>query len=358
MTLQIVLIEDKDGERLKAAIESLGDGEFEVSAFFPPPNLDLRKAFEIDPDLYLVDYELDQIQPDDSIANYRGATLATHLRERKPDSPIVLLTSVDLPAWTTDRRVVEASNIFDDVVYKDQELGDDPAGVKAKLLSLGLCYRELRQCGERSVSALLDLLNTDEDGREQALLSNPPHSEWTAVEAAKWVRSTLFHYPGVLYDCKYAAVALGISPRSFGTPEIRNLFEPAKYRGMFYTTQERWWKHSLLEVASRLSGAEGREIGLREGLRLAIERELGLYVEPAIDEQTGKGLADTVCYFEQIPIRIENSLPYRPDTRPRVMDGARISFKAILERNDVNENHLDAMHRELMHRIQTDNYAN
>ena len=209
MIIQIVLIEDKDGERLKRAIETFSGGDFEVTTFLPPTDLDRAAAFEAEADLYLVDYELDAVQPDESISNYRGTTLAARLRELKPESPIVLLTSKDLLAWTTERRVAEASNIFDDIVYKDQEFRDDTASVKAKLLSLALNYRELRLCGDRSVPALLDLLKTGEEGKEQALLSTPPDSGWKAVEAARWVRSTLLGYPGVVYDCKYAAVALG-----------------------------------------------------------------------------------------------------------------------------------------------------
>ena len=157
MTLQIVLIEDKDGERLKAAIQNLSDGDFEVATFLPPANLDLADTFGVEADLYLVDYELDTLQPDNSIASYRGATLATRLRERNPESPIVLLTSMELPTWTIDRRVVEASNIFDDIVYKDRELRNDTLGVKDKLLSLGLGYRDLRLCGDRSVSGLVGI---------------------------------------------------------------------------------------------------------------------------------------------------------------------------------------------------------
>ena len=357
MTLQIVLIEDKDGERLKAAIQNLSDGDFEVATFLPPANLDLADTFGVEADLYLVDYELDTLQPDNSIASYRGATLATRLRERNPESPIVLLTSMELPTWTIDRRVVEASNIFDDIVYKDRELRNDTLGVKDKLLSLGLGYRDLRLCGDRSVSALLGLLKTDEEGREQALLANPPHSEWTAVEAAKWIRSTLLRFPGVLYDWRHSAVALGISPDSFDIPEIREIFEPAEYKGLFQTISKRWWKHKLYEIAFQYSESFAAEARIRQGFRLAAESKLGLAIEPSVDEETNEGPADTVCYLYGIPVRIESSLPYRPDNRPRVMDEARISFKAVRESNDVDENHFDVAQRELMLKIQNEGYA-
>ena len=123
--IRIVLFEDKDRERLKRAIEGFGGDDFEVTTFLPPTDLALTAALDVEADLFLVDYELDTVQPDESIANYRGTTLAARLRERKPEFPIVLLTSKDLPAWTMGRRVVEASNIFDDIVYKDQEFRHD-----------------------------------------------------------------------------------------------------------------------------------------------------------------------------------------------------------------------------------------
>lgn len=357
MICQIVLIEDKEGEPLKVAIQQLGGGDFRVTPFLPPIDLDLKDVLEVEADLYLVDYELDTKQPDNSIANYRGATLAARLRELRPEYPIVLLTSMEFSVWEKDQRVAEASNIFDDIVYKDRELRDDTASVKVKLLSLALNYRELRLCGDRSVSGLLGLLKTDEEGREQALLSNPPDSGWTTVEAAKWVRSILLRYPGVLYDCKHAAVALGISLESFNTPEIREKFVLAEYRGLFYINHERWWRHTLFNIASQFSEVEGRQFGLREGFRLAAEQKFGFPIEQSTDQQTGEGPADTICYLLDIPIRIENSLPYNPDSRPRVMDEARISVRAVQERNDVDENHLDAFHRDLMSKIRSEGYA-
>ena len=354
--IQIVLIDDKDGERLKCAIQTFGGGDFEVTTFVPPTGLGRAAAFEVEADLYLVDYELDAVQLDESIANYRGTTLAARLRELKPESPVVLLTSKDLLAWTTDRRVAEASNIFDDIVYKDQEFRDDTASVKAKLLSLALNYRELRLCADRSVPALLDLLKTDEEGKEQALLSTPPDSGWKAGEAARWVRSTLLGYPGVLYDCNHAAVALGISLKSFNAPEIRKIFVPAEYRGLFCLDHKRWWRHTLINLASQFGEVKGRQFGLSEGFRLAAEETFGFPIGQSTDQQTGEGPADTICYLLDIPIRIETSLPYHPDSRPRAMDEARISFKAVQERNDVDENHLDAFHRDLMLKIRAGDY--
>ncbi len=357
MIRQIALIEDKDGEPLRLSVEQMGEGDFQVSLFHPPSDLNLTTAMDANADLFLVDYELDTAQEDESIANYRGTTLAARLRELKPEHPIVLLTRSDLSLWATDHRTVQASSTFDDILYKDQELRSERANAKIRLLSLAKDYKQLRESSDRSVSTLLGMLQTDEEGREQALLSNPPGNGWKAVEVAKWVRSILIHYPGVLYSPIHAATALGISLGSFNDPSVRNVFEPAKYQGLFCASQERWWRHTLFQVANHFGETAGTGLSLREGFRVAANSKLDLEIELAVDEETGVGPADTVCYCLNIPIRIESSLPYHPDARPRVMDEARVSFKAIRETNDVDESHLDTVHRELMRNIQREGHV-
>jgi hypothetical protein len=52
------------------------------------------------------------------------------------------------------------------------------------------------------------------------------------------------------------------------------------------------------------------------------------------------------------PVKREFSLPYHPDSRPAVMDEARVSYKAIRESNDVFEEFFDEQHRQLVRKIQ------
>ena len=101
MTFRVVLIEDEDRDSLRHTIQELGGGDFEVVAFPPPSDLDLTQVLDADGDLYMVDYELDTRQPDDSIANYRGTTLTARLRELISEYPIILLTRSELPSWTS-----------------------------------------------------------------------------------------------------------------------------------------------------------------------------------------------------------------------------------------------------------------
>lgn len=349
MVLRIVLIEDEDRVQLRARIEGLGD--LEVKTLPPPSNLDLSEMLQSDADLFLIDYELDTAQSDGSIANYRGMTLAARLREKTPEYPIVLLTRPEITSWSFAQRTVRAGGTFDSILYKVQDVVESPNTTLNRLVSLAHGYTMLRDSKDRSSSSLLNLLQTDESGHENALRATPPGGGWAAVEAANWIRLVLLRYPGVLYDSRHAATALGISIDSFEKPPVLELLGDAEYHGPFAGEKRRWWRHSLFDVALRVCGDREKGQGLREGFRVAGSELLGFQLEPSKDRQTGRVPADTVCHVLGIPVRIETSLPYRPDVRPSVMDEARVSFKAIQETNCVDENFLDTQSRALLEEI-------
>ena len=347
MTLKVVLVDDDDGDRkkLSSRIQDFSDDTFEVIALPPPPDLDLTEILSTDADLFLVDYELDTQQGSGSVAPYRGMTFAARLREVRPAYPIVLLTRSDLPAWTAAQRTARAGSTFDDIVYKDTGLGADPLTTHAKLVSLAHGYQRLRESSERSLPELLGLLETDEAGREKAEEALPPPSGWKEFEAAHWIRFVLLRYPGLLYNTAHAATAVGISLDDFKQEQVLDLLRDAEYRGPFCEEGQHWWRHQIFDIAYRLSGSSDSELDLREGFRLAAIDILGYDLAASTDVETGAAPADTVCYLLEIPVRIETSLPYQPDSRPPVMESARISFKAIRESNDVEEMYVDAASR-------------
>ena len=351
MQARIVLIDDSrtDRARLSDKINSLGD--LDVVALRPPSDLDLSGIADVSADLFLIDYELDTHQPDDSFANYQGTTLAARLREKMPEYPIVLLTRPDLQAWSSAQRIARFGGSFDSILYKE-DIEDHPDKTLNRLSSLAEGYRALRECKERSGDSLLDLLKTDELGQENALQATPPSDDWAAVEAASWIRSVLLHYPGVLYDAKHAATALGISFVSFEQPLVLDLLRGAKYQGPFAQERCRWWRHGLFGIAASLCEGSDRILDPVEGFRAVASCALDLQLEPSRDEETGIAPADTVCYILKVPVRIEKSLPYKPDARPPTMDEARISFKAIRESNCVYEHYLDLVNRILLEEIQ------
>ena len=346
MTFKIALVEDEGRADLAALIEGLGGRQdFDVVALPPPNNLDLDELLEDHPDLFLVDYELDTVQADGSLAPYRGLTLAARLREIRPAYPISLLTRSDLPAWTAAQRTATTGASFDEILYKDTGLQGDPQSTHAMLISLARGYRTLRESSSRIVSALLDLLETDKVGRDRALEALPPPDGWKEFEAAHWIRSILLHYPGVLYNDTHAATALGISVDSFWQDPVQHALEVAAYQGPFCEEHRRWWRHSLFNIANRICAVSDGELGVREAFSLAAGDQLGVVLEPSKDDYSEISPADTVCYLLGVPVRIETSLPYQPDSRPATMEEARISFRAIRETNDVQEAYIDLANR-------------
>ena len=346
MKLKIALVEDEDRTGLATLIRGLGGGEdFDVVPLSPPSDLDVIKLLNDQVDLFLVDYELDTVQPNGSLAPYRGLTFAARLREIWPAYPISLFTRSDLPAWTAARRTATAGASFDDIIYKDTGLQGDRQGTHAKLISLARGYRTLRESETRTLSALLDLLETDQTGQNCARQAQPPPDGWQEFEAAHWIRSTLLHYPGVLYNDAHAATALGISVDSFKEDAVQYTLEAAAYQGPFFEEQRRWWRHSLFDIATRICAASDGELGVREAFPRAAGEKLGVILEPSKDDYSGISPADTVCYLLGVPVRIETSLPYQPDSRPPTMEEARISFRAIRETNDVQETYIDLANR-------------
>lgn len=355
MTIKIVLVDDTDRKELPRRIQEFGEGKFEVTPLPPPPDLDLTELLSAGADLFLVDYELDTKQEDGLFAPYRGMTFTARLREVHSSYPIVLLTSSNLPAWTAAQRTVETGGSFDDIVYKDKDLGieSDPCATLAKLTALAHGYRQLRECNEDTVDALLQLLGTDKAGQREAQEALPPSKGWKGFEAAHWIRSVLLRYPGVLYDEAHAATALGISVDSFRKGAVQDVLGPAKYQGPFSEEQQRWWRHSLFNIANRLCAATERTSGVRDGFRLAAGEKLDLELTVSADDETGVSPADTVCHLLGVPVRVETSLSYQPDARPPIMEEARISFRAIRESNDVDETYINQANRALFNEIRS-----
>ena len=345
MRFRILLIEDEDLTDLPRRIQAIGGDEFEVTALPPPPNLDLRAVLDVDADLYLVDYELDTSQPGRDLAPYRGVTLAARLRELRPEFAITLLTRSDLPSWMATQRTAKVGAMFDDVLYKDTDLRNNASGVQARLRSLANGYRTFRASDDRSVVALLALLKTDHTGRDNALEALPPENDWKGFEASHWIRSVLLRYPGVLYNRVHASTALGISLEDFDHVMVRESLQSARYHGPFSEEREHWWRHALFDIANRMCQEHGIELGVREGFRRAVKQEFQIDLDPSRDIETDATPADTVCHFLGLPVRIETSLPYHPDARPPIMENARVSFRAIRERNDVEDMHFDAATR-------------
>jgi len=323
----------------------------------PPPKWDKLEALVIDPpDLFLIDYELSLVQPNGAKAGYVGSTLAAEIRARLPDCPIVLITRESILNQLdrrTRRQLIEGGQPCDELIFKSM-LDDDLDRTRQMLVTLAEGFRMLGEIDDKRWDALVGLLKAEEEEAELLREAAPPlrEGEWIVTGAADWIRNVVLEYPGILYDPVNVATRLGISVESFMDDLVQELVAPAKYEGVFAPPAGRWWKRRIFRLArafareQEASGPQSRAFG--EAFRKKFDKELA----PAICVWDHKPIADWVCYILEQPVKIKHSLRYYPDSRPMVMDDARVSYRAIRESNKFDEELLDFEGKRLLKEIE------
>ena len=222
------------------------------------------------------------------------------------------------------------------------------------LLSIARGFRHLHEIKEKTWNSLVRALEATEE--EAAILreASPPLQEgqWIVTEAARWIRNVILRFPGILYDPIHAATRLGISVESFLNEKVQELVEPARYTGVFAPLEGRWWKERLFVVAQRLITEMGIDAPLNQAFAEAFSRKYGIDLSPAVCIWDHTPIADWVCYLLRQPVKIKNSLRYYPDSRPSIMEHARVSFRAIRESSEFDEALLDAEGAKLLTQIE------
>lgn len=301
----------------------------------PPPNLDLSGIAGNQIDLFLIDYQLSKGQKADARINYQGGTLATAIRERHPEYPIVALTRKDIFSEGTFREA-RLRDLFDSVIYKG-EVVRDKVGWSNFLWSIGVGFRMLRGTRIRTWNTLTSALGANEREKELLLETGPPVSPgrrgWRVVDVARWLRDVLFEYPGILYNTLHAATLFGIDQKAFLQPRLQQLIRTSNYAGILPPKDDRWWRDRLIDFATKLTLKHRVREPTHSGFAVAYEKEYGDSLRRSRCIFSGEEPADAVCYILKEPVKREYSLPYYPDDRPPVMDEARVSFKAIRESN-------------------------
>jgi len=338
--LKVLVIDDNADDRARLTEALQNEDRVRLDVQSPPTTLDARGLAGSNPDIALIDYQLTEREPGRAPASYRGSTLAAALREKAPEIPIVLITRQQM---TVGGRMAPARDLlgaFDDVVVKET-IYADPGGFAQTLAALTRGFRGLRECQRRDWNALVNTLGADALEADQLLLADPPpevlEAGWRVSEAARWVRGVVMNYPGILYDSQHAAVALGLSHSAFLRPRVQASFQAARYRGVFSSSSPYFWKARFLSRArSVLRQARLADAPLAD-FAAAWQKVHRSKLEIAVCNSSHTTPADTLCYILKEPVKRAFSLPYHPDTRPPVMDEARVSFKAIRSDNRYDE---------------------
>lgn len=374
MPTRILYIDDQaeDGYKAERVRERLSRSE-EIDCVLVSPPDDMADVDKIEmggegrvkdnpPSLFLIDQDLISV-------NYYGSTLVAHIRSEFPEHPIVIITrrSVlrDLGAEKS-RQLIEEMQTFDHLVLKDV-VDDHHDKVRQLLITLSEGFGALRGIEDKTWASLVEVMGADEEEADLLRETAPPlpkrravydgqeggqRADWTVTGAAHWIRNVIISYPGVLYDALHSATRLGISAAAFIREDVQRELEGCAYEGVFAPREGRWWKMRLLGVAQDLIDEQGLEGQINRTFSQAFLRKHGVELDPATCVWDGSPAADQVCYVLQSPVKTEHSLRYHPDNRPSVMDPARVSFRAIQESPDFDDDFLDSSGRKLLAKIQ------
>lgn len=284
--ITILYVDDEETGAAKRYQERLSRAENLDCRLVSPPELaDLGRVIEDAPDLFLIDYELGRVQPDGSKASYRGRTLAAELRDRCPDSPIVLLTResiLDNLDHRTRRQLTEDTEPCDELLLKDM-VDDELDRTHLLLQSIAEGFRWLGQIEDKTWKSLTEAVQANNEEAEMLRETSPPLKDgrWIVTAAADWIRNVILRFPGIVYDPINAATCLGISRESFLSDQVQELLASSRYGGFFAPPEDRWWKDRLLRAAKAFTMETGVSGPLKRAFAQAVGERYGIELTPA-----------------------------------------------------------------------------
>jgi hypothetical protein len=192
-------------------------------------------------DIILIDHFLDDTAKN-SIQT--GSTTAEYIREKRPDCPIVGITAAEKAT---------------DIDYHKKSIYEDLLEVSSisdhynSILSIAAAYRTLVKKRPQSNEDLIKLLKAPKDVKERLTIMIPEDikrnykDKSLLINISKWVRHGLMSRPGFLYDNLSSATLLGLKEESF--VKVKNLFEKAKYNGLFSDEDNvKWWQTQIRQI--------------------------------------------------------------------------------------------------------------
>lgn len=322
----------------------------------PKSTKDYKEIEKCRPELILVDYDLAKPDADGDVIGISGVTLATELRQKFSEIPIVLFTRKSVFNIQAYSKIKQTLSSIDEIIYK-HDLFKSDSELLDILYELSIGFKKLRNCKSRNWGDLLEVLKAPKSDYDKLKLADPPISSGnksicSVSKVTKWIREVLINYPGILYDVIHSATFLGISKEAFLKSEVQQFFSRAKYTGVFPTPEGRWWKSKLLEIANSKMTKKERSMLIREGFPTAWERINKTSIGRSKCVFSGESPAEWVCYILKKPMMIKYSLTYKPpDSRPSIMDETRVSFEAIRTSNEVNDDLFDSIGKEMLAEI-------
>lgn len=357
MSIKTVYIDDDDRELRKYQRKFSEDDRSKNRFIITPINTQQPTLSNLTdeinkrkPDLILIDFDLSK--PKDNVPlGMSGTALSAILKEKNSNIPIVLFTRKSV--FNVEKYPRQILTSLDGLFYKNEVFQID-RNTLDDLYELAMGFKKLRNKKVKEWNDLLTVLQAPKSAFDSLKLSNPPQflgNTSSLSEISKWIQEVLLYYPGILYDSIHAATFLGISENEFLSDPTDNIFKNARYSGIFEPAEGRWWKSELRRIAILKMHKKEKDMALHLGFPVALKRIKKTPVELSKCIYSDEISAEWVCYILNKPVKIKYTLSYRPDSRPKVMDEARVSFKAIRTSNDVNDELFDPLGKEMLKEI-------
>ncbi|NVM55286.1 MAG: hypothetical protein HWN66_16385 [Candidatus Helarchaeota archaeon] len=305
----------------------------------PPPQHIEDISLTSTPDLFLIDYLLTQRQKTGEYVSYKGGTIATYISEQNPEIPLILFSTRYI--LNQNPNYLEQVQVVDDILYKD-DVNEDVEYAKKFLITIVNGFNKIKSIDikKRNWKSLVELMGANKYEEENLQLSSPPKPMANGLlrihSVAKWILQVLFKYPGIFYNSLYAASALGISESSFLRKGVQLYFEDALYDRVFSEMEKRWWKGRLQQIGFKFIQDANLKPILSKNFMIAFQKITDIELEPSICVTSGETHANTVCYILNKPVKMKYTIGYLPDERPESMEQARVSYKAVIEK-DIKE---------------------
>jgi len=302
---------------------------------------------DFEPDLFLIDFRFDSPGGEDFFCN--GYVLSTALRNKYNETPIVLFTRKDIfDVQKFPRNIVE---IVDDIYYKNEFI-KDVLNYVYQIHSIATGYKSLRDIRDKNWESLLKIIKAPKEAELDLQNANKPlmiESNWSVIDSANWIRKILINYPGILYNELNTSTFLGISLDELG--KIKDDLKESLYKGIFQSDRNYFWKSLIRKMAVDLMNSQEINLPIHLGFSLAYEKVSGIKLDPSICVYSHEENADRICYVLNKPVKTKYSFVYNIDDRPDVMDEARVSWKAIQTTDEVNEDSLNPIAKEMIPKI-------
>lgn len=198
----------------------------------------------------LLDLRLDEIPNKESkLSNFTATEFAQHIRtlvtkgDLTKDIPIILFSTDEKlqQVYSTD---LSSHNLFDSYFSKV----DTPKNASNELFALAKGYIEIEEYKNDlpKLMGLEDLYDLNSEIFARFNIDNP---NIPAHEYAQVILKDLIYVTGVLIDEDILATRLGIDKeKSEDWDSLKEIFESAKYQGLFSNGWDRWWMFEVNNI--------------------------------------------------------------------------------------------------------------